>query len=93
MTSMPHDSPSRGESGIRGESAECARVLLARELEALGHGGCAFDLAGADDADVVAVAYQIVQHLEENCGAPREQDQDVAERLKAWADSIDTASG
>lgn len=86
-------SESRGESGIRGESAECARVLLARELEALGHGGCAFDLAGADDADVVAVAYQIVQHLEENCGAPREQDQDVAERLKAWADSIDTASG
>jgi len=28
----------------------------------------------------------IVEHLEENCGAPRDEDQDVAARLKAWAD-------
>lgn len=91
MSACPPDGDSapRGESGIRGESAECERVLLARELEALGHGGCAFDLTGADDPDVVTVAYSIVQHLQENCGSPREEDQDLAERIQAWADKME----
>jgi hypothetical protein len=86
---MSRDPDIRGESGIRGESASRERTALAQELEALGHGGCAFDLEAADDCCVVAVAYQIVEHLQENCGAPREQDQDVAERLKRWADAQD----
>ena len=84
------DSPIRGESGIRGESALThERSLIAQQLEALGHGGCAFDLEAADDEDVVDVAYAIVEHLEENCGAPREQDQDVAAQLKDWADRFE----
>ena len=87
------DSEPRGESGIRGESAPGELMALAYDLEALGHGGCAFDLANADDCCVVAVAYQIIQHLEENCGAPREEDQDVAERLKTWADSQEQQTG
>ena len=78
---------SRGESGIRGESSlSRERALIAQQLEALGHGGCAFDLEAADDEDVVDVAYSIVEHLEENCGAPRDEDQDVAVHLKDWAD-------
>lgn len=81
------DSPTRGESANRGESPDSReRSLIAAQLEALGHGGCAFDLEAAADEDVADVAYSIVEHLEENCGAPREEDQDVAARLKAWAD-------
>ena len=86
---MP-DSPTRGESANRGESPRsCERTLIAVQLEALGHGGCAFDLEAADDLDAAAVAYSIVEHLEENCGAPRDEDQDIAARLKAWADRHD----
>jgi len=84
------DSPTRGESSNRGESADSReRTLIAVQLEALGHGGCASDLEAACDADAAYVAYSIVEHLEENCGAPREQDQDVAARLKAWANRHD----
>lgn len=64
-------------------------MTLARELEAGGHGGCAYDLTSADDHEVVTVAYAIVQHLEENCGHPREEDQDLAGRLREWADLHD----
>ena len=84
---MP-DSPTRGESANRGESADSReRTLIAVQLEALGHGGCASDLEAACEQDAADVAYSIVEHLEENCGAPREEDQDVAARLKTWADS------
>jgi len=83
---MP-DSPTRGESANRGESPHsCERTLIAVQLEALGHGGCADDLEAATDEDAAEVAYSIVEHLEENCGAPRDEDQDVAARLKTWAD-------
>lgn len=64
---------------------DAERTRLARQLEALGHGGCAYDLEAAADEDAAEVAYSIIEHLEENCGAPREQDQDVAARLKTWA--------
>lgn len=81
------ESPTRGESANRGESAHSReRSLIADQLEQLGHGGCAYDLEAATDEDAADVAYSIVEHLEENCGAPREEDQDVAARLKTWAD-------
>jgi hypothetical protein len=83
------ESPTRGESANRGESSESERYRLALDLEALGHGGCAEDLETAWDDEVVAVAYSIVEHLEEGCGAPREEDQDVAIRLREWADRRD----
>jgi len=83
---MP-ESPTRGEFANRGESPDSReRTLIAQQLEALGHGGCAYDLEAADDDDAADVAYSIVEHLEYNCGAPREEDQDVAVRLKKWAD-------
>ena len=86
---MP-DSPTRGESANRGESADSReRALIVDQLEQLGHGGCAFDLEAAAAEDAAYVAYSIVEHLEENCGAPREEDQDVAVRLKVWADQHD----
>ena len=84
---MTNESDIRGESGNRGESADSAeRDLIAIQLEALGHGGCAYDLAAADDEDAADVAYSIIEHLEENCGAPREEDQLLADRLRDWAD-------
>lgn len=84
------DYHNRGESRNRGESPlSTERASIADQLERLGHGGCAFDLDAATDADVVDVAYSIVEHLEENCGAPREEDQDVAAQLKAWADRFE----
>ena len=70
------------------ESASAARTALARRLESLGHGGCASDLEAADGPpDMVAVAYAIVQHLEENGGT--EEDQLLAEDIQVWADRHD----
>jgi hypothetical protein len=90
---MP-ESHTRGESANRGESPDSReRSLIAVQLEALGHGGCAYDLEAADDEDVADVAYSIIEHLEYNCGAPREEDQDVAARLKAWADRHEKLAG
>lgn len=74
----------RGESGNGGESLERQRTRLARILEANGHGECAYDLEAADDECVVGVAYSIVEHLEQGCGAPRESDQRIAEDLRDW---------
>jgi len=83
---MP-DFPTRGVTRKWGESGDSQeRTLIAVQLEALGHGGCAYDLEAASDEDAADVAYSIVEHLEENCGAPRDEDQDVAARLKTWAD-------
>jgi hypothetical protein len=85
---MP-DSSTRGESANRGESRSADRSALARRLEAAGHGGCASDLEAADDRDVVTVAYAIVQHIEENYEARREEDELIAQDLKDWADRHD----
>ena len=86
---MP-DSPIRGESGNRGESAHSAeRASIVEQLAELGHGVCAYDLAVAADEYAADMAYSIIEHLEEGCGAPREEDQDVAARLKTWADQHD----
>lgn len=80
------DSPIRGESAHRGESDDLDLIRLIVRLDDAGHGGCADDLTLASPAKVVDVAYQVIEHLEEGCGAPREQDQDLAYDLRAWAE-------
>ena len=82
-------SPTRGESGNGGESSDSRRGWLAARLEAAGHGDCAYDLEAADVADLVAVGWSIVEHLEEGCGAPRERDQPIARDLRRWLDELE----
>lgn len=77
-------------SRSRGESSDTERARLAEELEASGHGGCAFDLNSADDLDVVDVAFQIADHVEEACGdlnfaaVP-----ELAARIREWAKTLE----
>lgn len=77
------------ETSTRGESLVSQRAWLAARLEAAGHGQCAYDLEAADADSLVAVAYGIVEHLEEGCGAPRQQDQPIAADLRSWIDALE----
>jgi len=81
--------PDRPDPRNGGESAGTERVRLAEELEASGHGGCAFDLTSADDIDVVDIAYQVADHVEEACGdADFAANPGLAQRIREWANKL-----
>lgn len=72
-----------------GESGSTERAKLAEELEAGGHGGCAYDLAAADDIDVVDIAYQVAEHVEEACGdVDFASNPELAQRIREWANTL-----
>ncbi len=70
-------------------SGDTERARLVRQLDADGHTGCAADLADADDSEVVDLAYEIAEHVEEACGCPDRQHPELADSLRAWADAYE----
>ena len=76
-----------GESPTAAEVSDAQRVTLSQDLEAAGYGGCAEDLAAADDPDVSQVAYDIADQIITMHGD--ENTLYLARRLRDWSDRFD----